>query len=164
MLDAEAFAKLDPEVQKILTETAREMEAWARDKGAGADDELRDKLAKAGMAVNVADRAAAGPDGLGRLVFVVGAVLALAAQLGVLWHELRAGRAERSVATAYRRTAPAIAPIPTMVYAPVPEDSSGRASVARMPKDPPTMAPILSRRDRKGRISAVPMRFVVSNL
>ena len=53
-----AFAKLDPQVQKILSDTAREMEAWARTKGAADDESLRGKLEAAGMTVNVADRAA----------------------------------------------------------------------------------------------------------
>jgi len=53
-----AFAKLDPQVQKILADTAREMEAWAREKGAADDASLRGKLEAAGMQVNVADRAA----------------------------------------------------------------------------------------------------------
>jgi tripartite ATP-independent transporter DctP family solute receptor len=54
----EAFAKLDPEIQKLLMETALELEGWAREKGATGDDELRGKLEAAGMEVNVADRAA----------------------------------------------------------------------------------------------------------
>ena len=55
---SDAFAKLDPEIQSVLAETAREMETWARDQGAAADKELNGKLAGAGMQVNVADRAA----------------------------------------------------------------------------------------------------------
>ena len=53
-----AFAKLPADVQEVLTSTAREMAQWARDKGAEADGDLKSKLADAGMAVNVADRAA----------------------------------------------------------------------------------------------------------
>ena len=34
------------------------MAEWARAEGAAADDDLKNKLAEAGMAVNVADRAA----------------------------------------------------------------------------------------------------------
>ncbi len=53
-----AFAKLPADVQKVLAETAMEMSAWARAEGAKGDDELKGKLAAAGMQVNVADRAA----------------------------------------------------------------------------------------------------------
>lgn len=52
------FAKLDPEVQKVLRETAVEMAAWAREQGGAADGDLKGKLEAAGMAVNVADRQA----------------------------------------------------------------------------------------------------------
>lgn len=55
---AKAFAKLDADVQKILSETAIEMESWARAKGLADDESLRGKLEAAGMTVNVADRAA----------------------------------------------------------------------------------------------------------
>ena len=53
-----AFAKLPADVQEVLESTAREMAEWARAQGAAADDDLKNKLADAGMAVNVADRAA----------------------------------------------------------------------------------------------------------
>ena len=53
-----AFAKLDPEVQQILRETAVEMADWAREKGAADDDAIKAKLEAAGMQVNVADREA----------------------------------------------------------------------------------------------------------
>ncbi len=53
-----AFAKLDPEVQKVLRETAVEMAAWAREQGGAADGDLKGKLEAAGMTVNVADRQA----------------------------------------------------------------------------------------------------------
>ena len=52
------FAKLDPEVQKILRETAAEVADWAREKGAAADGDLKAKLEAAGMKVNEADRQA----------------------------------------------------------------------------------------------------------
>ena len=55
---AAAFAKLPADVQEALESTAREMAQWARDSGAAADDDLKGKLEDAGMAVNVADRAA----------------------------------------------------------------------------------------------------------
>lgn len=53
-----AFSKLDADIQVALVETAREMETWARTKGAAGDGDLRDKLVAAGMTMNVADRAA----------------------------------------------------------------------------------------------------------
>ena len=53
-----AFEKLPADVQEVLASTAREMAGWARAEGAAADDDLKNKLAGAGMAVNVADRAA----------------------------------------------------------------------------------------------------------
>lgn len=53
-----AFEKLPADVQEVLQSTAREMAEWARAQGAAADDDLKNKLAGAGMAVNVADRAA----------------------------------------------------------------------------------------------------------
>ena len=49
---------MDPEIRKVLEDTAREMALWAREKGAEADDALRKKLVNAGMAYNEADRAA----------------------------------------------------------------------------------------------------------
>lgn len=55
---AAAFAKLPGNVQTALQDTAREMAMWAREMGAAADDDLKNKLAAAGMTVNVADRAA----------------------------------------------------------------------------------------------------------
>jgi len=51
-----AFAKMDPEVQAILTETAQEVALWAREQGAAADEVLLGELTEAGMQVNVADR------------------------------------------------------------------------------------------------------------
>ena len=53
-----AFEKLPADVQEVLESTAREMAEWARAEGAAADDDLKNKLAGAGMEVNVADRAA----------------------------------------------------------------------------------------------------------
>ncbi len=53
-----AFAKLDPEIQQALAQTARDVAGWARLSGATADGSLQSKLADAGMTVNVADRAA----------------------------------------------------------------------------------------------------------
>ena len=47
---------LDADVQRILKETAVEMEGWARAEGAKKDGSLRDKLQAAGMQVNVADK------------------------------------------------------------------------------------------------------------
>lgn len=55
---AAAMATLPEEVQTILRETAREVEGWARAKGAESDDGLLAELEGAGMEVNVADRAA----------------------------------------------------------------------------------------------------------
>ena len=52
------FDSMDPEIRNILADTAREMSAWARAKGAEADDTLRKKLVDAGMEYNEADRAA----------------------------------------------------------------------------------------------------------
>jgi tripartite ATP-independent transporter DctP family solute receptor len=54
----DAFAKLDPAIQTVLSETAREMEKWALEKGAAEDSDLEAKLKAAGMQVNVANRAA----------------------------------------------------------------------------------------------------------
>lgn len=53
-----AFGSLDPEIQRVLADTAREMEPWARERGAADDKALQEKLAAGGMQVNVADRAA----------------------------------------------------------------------------------------------------------
>ena len=53
-----AFAKLGPQIQLVLAQTARDVAGWARLSGAGADESLQSKLAGAGMQVNVADRAA----------------------------------------------------------------------------------------------------------
>ncbi len=55
---AKAFAQLDPQIQKVLADTALEMQSWARDKGAASDADLQAKLEAAGMEVNKADRAA----------------------------------------------------------------------------------------------------------
>lgn len=44
------------EVQKAVAETAREMEQWARAEGARKDGSLRDKMVRAGMKVNDADK------------------------------------------------------------------------------------------------------------
>ncbi|HEY9057037.1 MAG TPA: TRAP transporter substrate-binding protein [Aurantimonas sp.] len=52
------FEKLDPEVQTVLAETAREVATWAREQGASADGELLQKLKDGGMEVNEADRQA----------------------------------------------------------------------------------------------------------
>ncbi len=53
-----AFEKLDPEVQRILAETAQEMALWARDTGATAEGDLLVELKAGGMEVNTADRQA----------------------------------------------------------------------------------------------------------
>ena len=50
------FAKLPPEVQKILRETALEVEPIAREIGAKDDSELLAKLKEKGMQVNEADK------------------------------------------------------------------------------------------------------------
>ena len=47
---------LPADVRKILQDTAREMESWARAEGKRKDDSLRDKLRTAGMQVNNADK------------------------------------------------------------------------------------------------------------
>lgn len=52
------FEKLDPEVQKVLAETAQEMALWARETGGAAEGKLLDELKAAGMEVNTADRQA----------------------------------------------------------------------------------------------------------
>lgn len=54
----QAFGRLDPEIRRILTETAREVAFWAREKGAEDDKTLRTELEAAGMQVNDADHAA----------------------------------------------------------------------------------------------------------
>jgi tripartite ATP-independent transporter DctP family solute receptor len=54
----QAFAQLDPEVQTALRETALEVEQWAREQGAEADDRLLEDLQAKGMQVNTADREA----------------------------------------------------------------------------------------------------------
>ena len=53
-----AFARLPEEVQEILAETAREVTAFARERGAAEDEELAQQLEAGGMEVNTADRAA----------------------------------------------------------------------------------------------------------
>lgn len=55
---AKVFAQLDPQIQKVLSDTALEMQSWARDKGAASDADLQARLKAAGMEVNKADRAA----------------------------------------------------------------------------------------------------------
>ena len=55
---AKAFTKLDPAIQKVLTETGLEMQAWARKTGAEDDAALQTKLEDGGMMVNTADREA----------------------------------------------------------------------------------------------------------
>ncbi len=52
------FEKLDPEIQMVLAETAREMAFWARERGAAEDDGLLQKLKDGGMQVNEANRQA----------------------------------------------------------------------------------------------------------
>lgn len=52
------YDKMDPAIVSVLEATARELEAWARDKGEEADTALKDKLVAAGMSYNEADRAA----------------------------------------------------------------------------------------------------------
>lgn len=47
---------LPADVRKILADTAREMEQWARNEGKRRDGLLRDKMASAGMKVNDADK------------------------------------------------------------------------------------------------------------
>ena len=53
----QAFEKLDPEIQTVLEETAREVAVWAREKGAADDEALREELS-ANMQVNETDRQA----------------------------------------------------------------------------------------------------------
>ena len=50
------YDAMDPEIRKVLEDTAREMETWARERGQAADGELEKKLTDAGMAFNEADR------------------------------------------------------------------------------------------------------------
>lgn len=52
------YESLDPEIRKVLEETARELEAWAREKGDAADEQLKQKLVAGGMEYNEADRKA----------------------------------------------------------------------------------------------------------
>ena len=52
----ETWGDLSPEVRKVIEETAREMELWARAEGKRKDNSLRDKMAAAGMQVNDADK------------------------------------------------------------------------------------------------------------
>ena len=52
-----AFERLDPEIQQVLAETAREVATWAREKGAAEDGTLLEEL-RAGMEVNETDRQA----------------------------------------------------------------------------------------------------------
>jgi tripartite ATP-independent transporter DctP family solute receptor len=51
-----SWARLDPEVQKVLTDTAKEMQPVALQLAAELDDELLKKLKEAGMEVNEADK------------------------------------------------------------------------------------------------------------
>ena len=51
-----AFEKLDPQVQSVLVETAREVAGWAREQGAQQDGTLLEKLKAGGMEVNQTDR------------------------------------------------------------------------------------------------------------
>ena len=53
-----AFAKLDPDVQKVLADTAQEVAVWAREQGASEDGKLLQELKDAGMQVNEADHKA----------------------------------------------------------------------------------------------------------
>ncbi|WP_420405796.1 TRAP transporter substrate-binding protein [Nisaea sp.] len=52
------YDRMDPAIVSVLEATARELEAWARNKGEEADTALKDKLVAAGMSYNEADRAA----------------------------------------------------------------------------------------------------------
>jgi tripartite ATP-independent transporter DctP family solute receptor len=52
------WAAWPQDVRDAIAQTAKEMEAWAYERGAKDDDTLRDKLVAAGMKVNTADRAA----------------------------------------------------------------------------------------------------------
>ncbi len=51
----DAFAKLDPAVQKVLADLGRELEGWARARGEADDADLEKKLVEGGMQRNVAD-------------------------------------------------------------------------------------------------------------
>lgn len=51
-----AYENMDPEIRTILEETAREVTAWARERGAEADGELEAQLIEGGMAFNEANR------------------------------------------------------------------------------------------------------------
>jgi tripartite ATP-independent transporter DctP family solute receptor len=53
-----AYDAMDPEIRAVLENTARELEAWAREKGEASDADLRQKLVEGGMEYNEADRAA----------------------------------------------------------------------------------------------------------
>ena len=53
-----AYDAMDPEIRDVLEATAREMEAWARERGADDDDRLLEELKSAGMEVNEVDREA----------------------------------------------------------------------------------------------------------
>ena len=55
---AAAWQKLPAEVRKILEDTAREVQSFARQKGAEGDADLLGKLKAAGMQVNTADKSA----------------------------------------------------------------------------------------------------------
>jgi tripartite ATP-independent transporter DctP family solute receptor len=52
------WANWPQNVRDVIAQTAKEMEAWAYEKGAQDDGVLKDKLVAAGMKVNTADRAA----------------------------------------------------------------------------------------------------------
>lgn len=52
----ETWDRLPADVRGVLSETAREMEQWARDEGRRKDGALRQKMADAGMKVNDADK------------------------------------------------------------------------------------------------------------
>ncbi|WMS42824.1 TRAP transporter substrate-binding protein [Acuticoccus sp. MNP-M23] len=52
------YDNMDPEIRDVLEQTAREMEAWAREQGAADDEALEKELVDGGMEFNVADRAA----------------------------------------------------------------------------------------------------------
>ena len=53
----QAFERLDPEIQQVLTETAQEVALWARERGAEEDGALLEEL-EASMEVNETDRQA----------------------------------------------------------------------------------------------------------
>jgi len=52
------YDKLDPAIRDVLVKTARDVALWARDKGASADDRLKNELVEKGMKLNVANRKA----------------------------------------------------------------------------------------------------------